>query len=102
MKERVACLQAVLERKTAESALTLRKLLGKIRLEPTQGDIGRPYYRAVSKLQVLALLEDLPGEGSGDSAGETTSEGGSTSFRWWRRRESNPRPKTRLREALQA
>ena len=102
VKERVACLQAVLERETAQSALMLRKLLGQIRLEPTQGDLGRPYYRAVSKLQVLALLEDLPEERREPGDQRTPPEGGSTSFRWWRRRESNPRPKTRLREALQA
>ena len=100
--ERVACLQAVLESKTPQSALVLRKLLGPIRLEPTQGDIGRPYYRAVSKLHVMALLEDLPGEEYNASTEQTTPEGGSTSFRWWRRRELNPRPEIRLREALQA
>jgi hypothetical protein len=94
IQERVATLQEVLERRTERSALLLRKLLGRIRLEPVKPDIGRPYFRAVSTLQPLALLEM-----DASSAG---SEEGSNPLRWWRRRESNPRPKTRLREALQA
>jgi hypothetical protein len=85
---------AVGERRTERSALLLRKLLGRIRLEPVKPDVGRPYYRAVSKLQPLALLEiDTSSEGSEEC---------SNPLRWWRRRESNPRPKTRRREALQA
>jgi hypothetical protein len=69
-------LQDVLEKRTEWSALLLRKLLGKIRLEPTQSDIGRPYYRAVTKLQTLALLEGEPDE-PGSSGGP---EGGSNRF----------------------
>jgi len=61
-------------------------------LEPVKPDIGRPYFRAVSTLQPLALLEMDPSPGSED---------GSNPLRWWRRRESNPRPKARLRETLQ-
>jgi site-specific DNA recombinase len=90
--ERVAMLQEVLERRTERSARLLRKLLGRIRLEPVKPDIGRPYFRAVSTLQPLALLEMDPSPGSED---------GSNPLRWWRRRESNPRPKTSLRETLQ-
>jgi hypothetical protein len=60
IEERVTTLQEVLARRTERSALLLRKLLGLIRLEPTQGDIGRPYYRARSRVQVLALLEEDP------------------------------------------
>jgi hypothetical protein len=65
------------------SSLLLRKILGKIRLEAVTPDIGRPYLRALSNLQVLALLEL-------DTAPEDP-EVGSNSLRWWRRRESNPR-----------
>jgi len=90
--ERVARLQEVLERRTERSALLLRKFLGRLRLEPVRPDIGRPYFRAVSTLQPLALLEMDPSPGSED---------GSNPLRWWRRRESNPRPKARLRETLQ-
>jgi hypothetical protein len=90
--ERVATLQEVLERRTERSALLLRKLLSRIRLEPVKPDIGRPYLRAVSALQPLALLEMDPSPGSED---------GSNPLRWWRRRESNPRPETSLRETLQ-
>ena len=90
--KRVTKLQQMLESRTERSALLLRKLLGRIRLEPVKPDIGRPYFRAVSTLQPLALLEMDPSPGSGD---------GSNPLRWWRRRELNPRPKTSLRETLQ-
>ena len=86
VEERVARLQEVLERRTEKSGLLLRKVLGPIKLVPTQGDIGRPYYRAVTNLQVLALLEDFPDEPPSSGG----SEGGSRPLRWWRRRESNP------------
>ena len=68
-------------RRTQRSALLLRKLLGPIRMEPVTPDIGRPYYRALSDLDVLAIVENDP-----DS---TDSEPGSNSLQWWRRRESN-------------
>ena len=84
IEERLCRLQEVLERNTARSALLLRKVLGPIRLEPTTGDIGRPYYRAHSTLDVLALLD--AGSESDDP------EPGSNSLRKWRRGESNPRP----------
>jgi len=90
--KRVTKLQQMLESRTERSALLLRKLLGRIRLEPVKPDIGRPYFRAVSTLQPLALLEMDPSPGSED---------GSNASRWWRRRELNPRPKTSRRETLQ-
>ena len=42
------------------SALLLRKLLGTIRTEPVTPDIGRPYYRALSDLDALAIVENGP------------------------------------------
>jgi hypothetical protein len=81
IEERAARLQEVLERRTERSALLLRKLLGTIRLDPCRPEVGRPYYRALTKLQAVALLEH---------EGETGQEAGSTSLQWWRRRESNP------------
>jgi site-specific DNA recombinase len=84
IEERVATIQDVLERHTERSALLLRKLLGTVTLEPTQGDIGKPYYHAKSSLQALALLEPPPGDPGSDT--------GSNTLRWWRRRESNSRP----------
>jgi site-specific DNA recombinase len=93
IEERLAGMQKVLERRTERSALLLRSLLGGIQLEPTCGEIGRPYYVARTSIDALALLEPPPGHDG--------SEGGSNSLRWWRRRESNPRPHgvqpTRLR-----
>ena len=94
LAERIVTLQSVLERRTERSALLLRKVLGTIRLEPVAPDVGRPYYRALSNLDVLAIVENDP-----DSL---DPEPGSTSLQWWRRRESNPRPKVRLRRILHA
>lgn len=91
---RVAKLQAVLERRTPRSDLLLRELLGPIRLEPVQPDIGRPYYRALTSIDALALIETPP-------AGEP-AEDGSNSLRKWRRRESNPRPRLHERWLLRA
>jgi len=85
IEERLTQLKDLLERRTEQSALILRRLLGQIRLEPTRGDIGRPYYLARTTLDSLALMEPL--------AEPYRSDGGSNSLRWWRRRESNPRPK---------
>ena len=51
-------------------------------MEPVTPDIGRPYYRALTNLDALAIVENDP-----DSP---DSEPGSTSLQWWRRRESNP------------
>jgi len=75
IEDRVATFQDVLERRTERSALLLRKLLGSVSLAPTRGDIGKPYYRARSTLQALALLEPPPGD--------PVADGGSNSLRWW-------------------
>ena len=84
IEESVATLQEVLERRTELSARLLRALLGKIRLEPVVREKGRPYYRAISKLQTLALFElGPPPEGGGTP--------GSNALHWRRRRDSNPR-----------
>jgi hypothetical protein len=82
IEERLAGMQQVLERRTERSAMLLRRLLGKIKLERTKGEIGRPYYMARTTLDTLSLLAPPPGEDG--------PEGGSNSLRWWRRRESNP------------
>jgi site-specific DNA recombinase len=82
--ERLTQLQELLERNPDRSGPLLRTLLGPLRLEPTRGDIGRPYYRAATSLNTLALLDSLEEQ--------TMGKGGSNSLRWWRRRDSNPRP----------
>ena len=71
--------QEVLERRTEQSALLLRDVLGTIRLEPKEGDVGRPYYLAQTSIDCIALLETPPGAEAPD--------GGSNSLRQWRRRE---------------
>ena len=93
IEERIANLTEVLELRTEQSALLLRKLLGPIRLEPIQGQIGRPYYLARTSISTLAILEPPPQEGGGP-------DDGSNSLRWWRRGESNPRPKKQPRRLL--
>lgn len=68
IKERLNNLQRVLEQRTAQSAQTLRNLLGSIRLELVTPDIGRPFYRALMTLDALALIEQpLPAGAEGDS-----------------------------------
>jgi hypothetical protein len=78
LEGRVAALQEVLERRTTQSALLLRKLLGTVRLECCRSDVGKPYYRAKSTLQPLALLES-----SEPAAASPTADGGSNALRWW-------------------
>jgi len=88
--ERISNIKDVLEEKTEQSALLIRNLLGKIMLEPVTPDIGRPYLRAVSKLQPLALFEEKrPRKGPLALEFAWDSEPGSNSFFWWRWRESN-------------
>jgi hypothetical protein len=79
--------------RTAHAAHALEKLLGPIRLEAAVApDIGRPFYRAVTTLDALALIEEPP----------SGAEGGSNSLQRWRRRELNPRPRSRERWLLRA
>jgi site-specific DNA recombinase len=92
IKDRLGNLQEVLEQRTARSAHVLRTLLGPIRMELVTPDIGRPFYRAVTALDALSLIETPP-------AG---AEGGSNSLQRWRRRELNPRPRSREGRRLRA
>ena len=94
IRDRVSKLQEVLEARTARSALLLRELLGPVTLEAVAVDVGRPYYRAVTSIDALALIETPPADGPG--------EGGSNSLRKWRRRESNPGPRMSERQLLRA
>jgi len=50
IKERVTTIQEVLERRVGKSALILRKVLGKIVLEPVQPETGKSYLRAICNL----------------------------------------------------
>lgn len=81
IEERIATIQNLLEKRTVQSALILRKLLGTVQLEPTQGEIGKPYYHAKSAFQPLALLE--PHENNEPAPTGLTSDAGSNSLRWW-------------------
>ena len=79
VEERIATLQTLLEGRTGKSALLLREIFGPIRLEPVHPEVGRPYYRAASNLDVLALLDLDSGE-----------KAGSNCLRKWSQRDSNP------------
>jgi len=59
----------------------VRDLLGQLPLEPTHRDVGWPYYIARMSLNTLALLDTPLDDQHGDI--------GSSSLRYWRRRESN-------------
>ncbi len=61
--ERLRNLQEVLEGRTEKSALLLRDVLGPIRLEPVT-DAEKPFYRAKTALDTLALVETPHGEPS--------------------------------------
>ena len=82
---RIGNIQEVLERKTEKSALLLRDLTGKIVLTPAVPDVGRPYYRAKSKLKSFAVLNGAKG---------------SNSLQWWTRLGSNQRLRHCQRRAL--
>lgn len=85
--DRVAHVKEVLEQKTEQSALLLRKLIGKLTLQPITPVIGKPYLRARSRLQPLALFEEKrPPKGPSPSEFETEPnlELGSNSLHWWR------------------
>src|SRR6516225_9495221 len=84
VEERLTQLQDVLQRNPDRSGLILRSFLGPLRLDPTRGDIGRPYYTARTSLNTLALLDPL--------TEDEVRESGSNSFQWWRRADSNRRP----------
>jgi len=96
IQERITRLQTVLEQRTGRSALLVRQLLGTIRMEATTPEIGRPYYRARTNIDVLAIMDEEP------AARPAGADAGSNSLHWWRRRESNPRPRARRRRRLHA
>jgi hypothetical protein len=72
VRERLSNVQSVPEQRTARSAQMLRNLLGPIELELQTPDIGRPFYRAVTTLDALALVVEPPPAGA---------EGGSNTLR---------------------
>ncbi len=92
IKDRLEHLHEVLENRTARSAKILRDLLGPIRMELVTPDVGRPFYRALTTIDALALIET--------PSGQSGAEGGSNSLQRWRRRELNPRPRSRVKWRL--
>lgn len=84
--DRIAHAKEVLEEKTEQSPLLLRKLLGQIKLQPVTPEIGKPYLLAVYRLQPLALFEEkrpCKGPFPLESETDSSSEIGSNSLHWW-------------------
>ncbi|GAM10053.1 recombinase [Geobacter sp. OR-1] len=104
--DRVSNIKEVLEEKTEQSALLIRKLMGQIRLKPVTPDIGRAYLVAISKFQPLALFEEKRPSPKKERPLSLTSDtdwdGGTNARSWWRCRESNPGPKVIHRRRLHA
>ncbi len=76
--------KSLLGRNLAQSGEALRQFLGPITFKAVYPDIGKPYFVANSSIDTITLLDNTPsGKGADD---------GSTTLRWWRWRESNPRP----------
>jgi hypothetical protein len=79
IRDRVAKIQELLERKTDKSALLIRRLLGPIRLLPASTQSGHSYLRAETTLSVLPLIENEPAS--------QASEAVSNALQWWTRSE---------------
>jgi hypothetical protein len=77
--DRIAHLNALLAKRTEQSALALRRLTGAVTLTPERPEVGRPYFRVNCCFDSLNLLQ--------------VADGGSTLLHWWRRRELNPSPR---------
>lgn len=123
VEERLKNVRAILEQDTQESALSVRRIFGgEIRLKLIVPDIGRKYFRAVSKIGIIDLLDegskgpggDDPsstpgatgarrigtgsdrghqnGPGSPSEAIQGHSDSGLSPYLKWTRRESNPSP----------
>ena len=80
IEHRITGLNELLAKRTEKSALALRRLTGAVTLMPRKPEVGRPYFQAACRFDCLNLL--------------TLEDGGSNLLQWWRRRESNPGPKT--------
>jgi hypothetical protein len=50
---------------------------------PVTPDIGKPYLRATTSLQALALLEIKPGSEPSEPGHSIEPDDGSNSLRWW-------------------
>jgi hypothetical protein len=60
VQDRLAAMLHLLSTRTKDSALALRQLLGKVRMEPIHPDIGKPYYAAHTSMGVIDLLRVNP------------------------------------------
>ena len=84
IKDRLDNLQQLLEQRTEQSALAIRRLTGPITLTPRTPKQGRKHFYAICKFKSFALLEpDAPAPAipGGLSPPE---DNGSISYTWWR------------------
>jgi hypothetical protein len=88
VQDRLKNLNELLHKNPSQSTVLLKKLLGKLVLQPVYPDVGKPYFNISSTVQVLSLTYD-----NIDS---------SNSVQWWRRWDSNPRPKTFSQKLIHA
>ena len=106
IEERLRDFQKTLELNTGPSALVLRKVLGRIRLDVVIPEVGHPYYVAHTKLDVVELLDPRSAKFSVSHTNSRPAAGrpaeGSNALQSWRRGELNPRPKTVERWPLHA
>ena len=75
IEEKLSDIHELLEQKTGQSAIALRKLLGPITFEPTYPDIGKPYYVVNSEINALEITTPLTDLVSADN--------GADSYLWW-------------------
>ena len=106
IEERIRDFQKTLELNTGLSALILRKVLGRIRLEVIVPELGHPNYVAHTRLDIVELLDTRTNNFRADPnharPPADRTGGGSNALRLWRRGELNPRPKTAERWPLHA
>ena len=91
IQRRLDDLQSLLEQRTSQSALAVRKLTGSITLTPKKPKQGRRYFQASCKFKSFALLDPDTSEPSVTGGRDPPEDNGSISYTWWN---STPRYQT--------
>ncbi len=90
IQNRLADLQQLLEQRTEQSALAIRRLTGPITLTPRNPKQGRKHFYATCKIKSFALLEPDPPAPAIPGGLSPPEDKGSNSYMWWRIGGSNP------------